>query len=481
MFPEHLVAAALAALVPSVTAAAQHAAPGTLFEQNLGVHGPDAHFVARHGGVGVGRTPTVVNHLRGDPPTWTTGAATYARVAWRDVWPGVDVELYEGTGGLEYDLRREPGADLSDVAFRWKGQRSLVVDVDGALVLDTPLGEITQSAPVVFQADGTPVDGRFELRGDGLVGFAVGAHDTSQPLIVDPIIAFAGYAPAEDVVAVAVAPGPSPDVYLIGDTTLTNVLTTPGVYQPDKAGFRDTWLAKLDHSGNVVRRATYLGGGDESDDFAVDVEVAPDGSLTAAVDVEGTGFPTTPGAHDGSTAGRTGAIAKLSSDGTTLVWSTYVITAGFAGADLRDVHVAADGEVLFTGQGCGCSDLALAPGADVDAATWVTAVNASGTADWTSAEVVATDSQDRLVLFGRTRLDLPTTANASQPSRPGAEDFFVAVVSEDATTVDDLSYLGTPGSAAGAAARWPSPPTTASGPDGSRRTPARRSRSTRGG
>lgn len=494
MFPNAVAGASLLALALAVPTAAQHAAPGTLFEQNLGAYDASAHFVARRDGVhaaalsdglavavvgsdalaslratfeggtattpvGVGRTPTVVNHLRGDPSAWTVGAATYERIAWRDVWPGVDVELYDGAGGLEYDLRLAPGADLSAVGIRWEGQTSLTLDVDGALVLDTPLGALSQSAPVVFQADGTPVDGRFVLRDAGVVGFEVGAHDASQPLIVDPILAFAGYAPVENVAAVAVASGPSPDVYLLGDTTLTDVPTTPGVVQPDNAGFRDAWLAQLDHSGNVVRWITYLGG-DASNEFAVGLEVAPDGSLIAAVNTQGQGFPTTPGAHDATSDGRGAAIASLTPDGTTLNWSTYAITTGFATADVFDIHVTPDGAVLFAGQACDCSDFAETAGAafptsgigsafvgrlasdgsTLEAATWLSDVSG-----WTKAESVGVDSQGRIAVLGRTRVDVATTPNAFAPSRPGSEDFFVAVVSQDATTIDYLSYLGTPG------------------------------------
>ena len=47
-------------------------------------------------------------YIGNDPGQWRTGVPQYGRVAYRDVYPGVDLVLYGSAGQLEYDLILAP-------------------------------------------------------------------------------------------------------------------------------------------------------------------------------------------------------------------------------------------------------------------------------------------------------------------------------------------------------------------------------------
>ena len=48
-----------------------------------------------------------VNYLRGsDPAAWHTGVARYSQVAYRELWPGIDLRLREQSGVAEVRVPR---------------------------------------------------------------------------------------------------------------------------------------------------------------------------------------------------------------------------------------------------------------------------------------------------------------------------------------------------------------------------------------
>jgi len=135
--------------------------------------------------VALRRLPGVVNYLIGrDARRWRTGVPTYAAVAYRGVYPGVDLVYYGARGRLEYDWRLAPGADPRRIRLAVAlagtgtdgagtdgagvgagvGHAAPRLDARGALVLRTVAGDIVQRAPVVYQLVGgrrRPVAARF--------------------------------------------------------------------------------------------------------------------------------------------------------------------------------------------------------------------------------------------------------------------------------------------------------------------------------
>src|SRR5215510_12365598 len=71
------------------------------------VHGTSASSTE-----GIDLLRTRCNYLIGnDPQQWHTGIPNYARVEYREVYPGIDLSFYGSQTRLEYDFAVAPGAD----------------------------------------------------------------------------------------------------------------------------------------------------------------------------------------------------------------------------------------------------------------------------------------------------------------------------------------------------------------------------------
>ena len=144
------------------------------------------------------RWPVGTNHVQGNDRTkWRTGLPAYERVAYADVYPGVDLVYYGNQQQLEYDFVVAPGASHDAIDLAFSGQTGLSIDDAGQLVIATTRGAVVQRAPLVYQEDAEgshqPVDGGYVIRGDGHVGFRVGSYDARRPLVIDPVLGYSTY------------------------------------------------------------------------------------------------------------------------------------------------------------------------------------------------------------------------------------------------------------------------------------------------
>ncbi len=146
--------------------------------------------------VGLDPLPGRTNYFIGnDPKKWRTNVPAFARVRYTDVYPGIDLVAYGNDGTLEYDFEVSPGADPRQIAMSVEGADQVALDGGGDLVLRTALGEIRQRAPRIYQRDDT---GTHEIAGGyvmraGTVAFTLAAYDAARPLVIDPQLAFATY------------------------------------------------------------------------------------------------------------------------------------------------------------------------------------------------------------------------------------------------------------------------------------------------
>ena len=116
---------------------------------------------------GLEELPGKSHYLTGsDPKQWRRDIPNYARVAYRGVYPGIDLIYYGNQGRLEYDFVVAPGADPSRIRLRFRGADRANIDDDGNLVLRMGGSEVVQHAPVVYQEINgrrKSVAGRYDL------------------------------------------------------------------------------------------------------------------------------------------------------------------------------------------------------------------------------------------------------------------------------------------------------------------------------
>ena len=217
-----------------------------------------------------------VHYLVGSDSTrWHRNIATFARVGFRDVYPGVDIVYYGNRHRLEHDFVLAPGADPSVIRLAFSGLPDASgpltprVDPDGDLLLDVPSGQVRLKRPVVYQeVDGgrRPVDGRYVLhrsastaRGSIEVGVQVARYDSTRPLVIDPVIDYSTYlGGGSDDGAMAIRVDGAGNAYVTGYTRSVDFPPGGGVQGP---GGSDVFVTKLSGTGSAILYSTYLAGG----------------------------------------------------------------------------------------------------------------------------------------------------------------------------------------------------------------------------
>lgn len=366
-----------------------------------------------------------------DAPDGILEVQSYSKITLIDVYPGIDWVIYSHEGGLKYDFIVHPGADPHRIRMQYKGATASTLLEDGKLKLATPMGEITEDAPVSFSADGAPVGTQFKLL-DGELTFELGRYDSMQTLVIDPALAWASYygGGADDNVSRITSFGNSV-LYLAGMTSSTNGISMGG-HQNTIGGYWDGFVAKFDTNGNRIW-ATYYGGFDFESGSGVATDLLGNVYLSG---ISGSSFGIASGGHQNTMAGNHDAyLVKFNAAGIR-VWGTYYGGTGLDGGQ----EVATDplGNVYLTGNGSSTSGIAaggyqntLAGGSDA----YLVKFNAAGVRIWgtyfggSQNEVITrleTDATGNVYAAGFTESASGIATGGHQTVYGGNTDLFVA-------------------------------------------------------
>ena len=261
-------------------------------------------------------------------------AQPFTRVTYPGVWDGVTATYEARAGSIlksTYTVDAgQTGAAIDRIRLRYA--RPVSLDAQGNLVIAFERGTMTESTPVAWQdIDGhrTMVPVSYVLRGNHVVGFAVGAYDHREPLVIDPTLTwttFLGGSGADNCFGVAV--DSSGNIYVIG----TSNATWGSPVRAYSGSGTDTVVAKLDSSG-TLQWSTFLGG--SGADSACRIAVDSSGNIYVSGYSDATwGAPVR--AYYGS--GIDTFAAKLDGSGT-LQWNTFL---GDSGTDYV-LGIAVDG------------------------------------------------------------------------------------------------------------------------------------------
>lgn len=148
------------------------------------------HFLGSNDGVLVkGEDPLQgkVSYFRGkDPEGWVSGAGTFSRIVYRDMWPGVDLAYSGSAGRLKAEYRLARAADAGLIKLRYEGQDGLRIDETGRLVIATPWGDLHEETPRASQHS-RPVEIAYGLdAAAGEVWFKLEYADPDAPLTINP-------------------------------------------------------------------------------------------------------------------------------------------------------------------------------------------------------------------------------------------------------------------------------------------------------
>lgn len=247
------------------------------------------------------------------------------------------------------------------------------------------------------------------------------------------------------------------NVYVVGLTSSSNFPTKNAV-QATRGGGDDAYIVKLSPTGEIIY-STYLGGSD--DDEAVGIAVDASGAAYIIGTTLSTNFPTK-NAMQSRCGGTFGIcvgdafVTKLSPDGSTILYSTYL--GGSLPDDGSAIAVDGAGNAYVLGETFspnfplkgalqtsrrGEEDLFIAKldttksGAD----SYLFGTYFGGNA-LENAEGIAVSSAGNIHLIGDTLSSDFPTEKAAQGSSKGLGDAFVTKLSPDASTILYSTYLG---------------------------------------
>ena len=390
-----------------------------------------------------------------DPASWRTNVPHFARVRYEGLYRGIDQVFYGNPGQLEYDFIVAPGADPGDIRMALEGTTRIAVDGQGDLVLETALGDVVQKKPIAYQeVDGVRrgVEARYRLAGN-IVGFDLGPYDRDRALVIDPVLVYSTIVGGTNngSGANAIALSRCGEAFIAGWTYATDFPTTPGA--PRRTAIAEGimgFVSKLDQAGTALLYSTYLTGTviDYGDGYfssqnteATAIAVDATGHAFVAGSTNATDFPATPGSwntaptYPGSPGG---FAAKLNTDGTGFLYSTYVpVGLETIAVDAAGSAYMAGGRVVWKLDSAGAS------------AAYEFLVGGSWYPPGDTAQAIAVDAAGNAYVTGSTySSDLPVTAGAFQTTRPNPTETsratgFVAKINPGGTALAYGTYLGT--------------------------------------
>jgi len=462
------------------------------------------------------------NYMVGnDREHWKTGVASYRRVQYPDFYPGVDLEFRVTDGLPEYVFRVAPGADPESLAMAFGNGANLTLKDDGALHVEAGAVDFEQRAPQAWQViDGERHDVTvgYRIRGN-TVAFELGAHDTSETLVIDPVLDFSTFfGGTGEEFAGGVHVDASGNIYVVGQTQSAG-LATAGAFGESNPVARQEIVSELlcedctdgdfivervtlDASANALVVSKFSPGGGErlwTTYFSLDPEetgapaflstnstgVSPDGQVAFGLSVfrpsRIPNFPLVNETQVFDPAQRHAYIAKLNSNGTDLVFGTYLQIAaesGFGGELQRGLDVGASGQVAVSGavsDGHSFPELNPIAGQSCTVSTdpfvdrtdpYIALFGPDGTLEFSSCvggnndsriewgRAAAINDSGMLALMGTTNAtDFPVfNPIQNAPGYPDSRDMFITVIDPSATpaTMEFSTYFGPPeaGSAA---------------------------------
>lgn len=424
---------------------------------------------------GLNPLPGVANFFLGNNTSeWVSNVPTYSGVSYSELYPGIHL-VYNGIEGqLKRDFIVEPGGNPDQILLNYSGITGLDIREDGALILQTTLGELIETAPVIYQEiEGTriAISGGYRLLVDGLVGFEIGDYDPNYTLVIDPVLEYSSYLGGnQSDRGFDVALDREGNIYIAGITRSANFSAVGGL-QSANAGEGDVFVTKLDPTGTTILFSTYFGGsGTEASDDGANASIRVDnaGNIYLSGHTTSTDLPTTAGTIQTALSGeQNNFVAKLNPSGNELIYSTYL---GGTGIERNwDMAIDDQGQVYLTGVTTS-ADFPLVNaaqntfggvGAFGFGDVFVSKINPTGTelvystylggSEDDGANAIALDENGSAYVAGYTgSSNFPISPGAFQTQFNGAFlDAFVTKLDPSGSTLEYSTYLGGSGEADG--------------------------------
>jgi len=404
-----------------------------------------------------------VSYFKGkDPLKWKTNIPTCNILNLGYLYKGIEVKLKAYGNNLEKLFYVKPKADLLSIKVKVEGARSLKVNENGELEVETGLGVVKFTKPVAYQEKKDKknyVEVSYVVS-DKEYSFMVGDYDRTKVLVIDPLLAstFLGGSQYDQCGGVAI--DSSGNVYVSGGTISEDFPKTPGAYDESyNGGNRDGFVAKFDADLKNLLASSFLGGSSQ-DHCGGFMSIDIDGNVYVVGDTWSSDFPRTEGAYVNAFNGKNEFfVAKLDGSLQILLASTFLGGSDYDWGHSMRIH---EGNVYVGGRtwstnfpttkdvykerhSGGGNDEGFIAKLDGNLQELLAATYLGGTGtDWIHS--ITINSQGQVYAICRAshnKLPLPITPEPYESSfKGGGEDCYIAKLDGDLENLLAATFLG---------------------------------------
>ena len=435
-------------------------------------------------------------YIGNDKSKWASKVKSFHTVSYKDIYVNTDLNIYQKDQNLKYDILVHPGGDASVIKFQYEGADKIYLK-NGNLIVKTSVNEITELQPVAYQTEGsitTEVKCRFILNDSTLTFEFPDGYDKTKELVIDPVLIFSTYSGSVvDNWGFTATYDSRGRVYSGGIAFGNGYPFTTGAFQVTFGGGEtgaymsgcDVAIIKYDSSGTQRIWATYIGGA--RNDMPHSMIVNKLDELVIYGTTGSDNFPVTTGVFDPTFNGGDSIsydfnsikfshgidifVSKLTSDGSTLLASTYVGGTKNDGMNYpsilsKNYADGARGEIMtdinnnvYVVSTTFSTDFPVTPGAfqtanaggqdgvvfkldaSLSSMIWSSYIGGSG-AD--AAYAIVLDSNDNVYITGgTTSTNFPVTPGTLHTSyMGGVSDGFITKVNQNGNSILKSTYYG---------------------------------------
>lgn len=286
--------------------------------------------------------------LGNDQDKWGSKANAFHRIEYKNLYDGIDVQLYSKIFNLKYDFIVAPHADPNQIQVKYEGADQVSIKNE-RLHIYTSVNHIIEDKPYAFQVindEKVEVKCRYNLENNVLTYSFPDGYNKEYELIIDPTLMFSTYSGSFSNNFGYTATFDSKGFLYSGSSAFgTQYPTTLGAYDDSFNGGDglgpgvDIAISKFDTSGTFLIYSTYIGG--ISDELPHSLIVNSFDELFILGSTSSPDFPYTTNCFDSTFNGGTpndlqnglGVLyangsdiiaSHLSTDGGTLLGSTYI-------------------------------------------------------------------------------------------------------------------------------------------------------------
>lgn len=402
--------------------------------------------------------PTIYSYYGNTGNQWSLNTPACSEVVLHNIYPNIDLRLYEQDHQFAYDFILNPNSNPSDISMNFTGIQNISLTDTGALLLRTEWGDIFHSTPYAYPISerSTPIESAFQVADNNTVTIRIPDWPLiDQAVVFDPKLYFStffGGSGADDF----------NDIYVDSDgyMYLTGYTASPDF--PLEAAIDSSYsdccpynivISKFTPDNSALVFGTYLSGISAEWDRGTGITVDTDGYIYICGSTSSATFPTLNAWDDSFNGSEDAVLVKLAPDGQ-LLFSTFYGGANYDG--FSSLEIDNEGNIIVTGY-TNSPDLTLVNPLDdsfngandimlvkftPDGSTLLYASYLGGSGDDNPTDIHI-DADNTIYLCGQSNSTNYPVQNPYQATRNGTSaDAVFSKLSADGSTLLASTYFG---------------------------------------